>query len=108
MVRPLWFDHQTIGGPRPLKASSTRSPPAAPPVEFQAVRKARRYQQVAEQVHRLISQGVLKPGDHLPPERELAAKFGVGRSSVRDAIRTLEVMGIVEPLQGHGTVVREL
>ncbi len=76
--------------------------------EFQAVRKARRCEQVAEQIQRLIVRGVLKHGDRLPAERELAAKFGVSRSSIRDAIRTLEVIGIVEPRQGKGTVVREL
>lgn len=81
---------------------------AAALTEFQAVRKSRRYEQVAEQIQRLIVKGVLKPGDRLPPERELVVKFGVGRSSIRDAIRTLEVMGIVEPRQGHGTIVRDL
>jgi GntR family transcriptional regulator, transcriptional repressor for pyruvate dehydrogenase complex len=75
---------------------------------FETVRKVRRYEQVAEQIRRLISAGTLKPGDLLPPERELAAKLGVGRSSIRDAVRTLEVMGILEPRQGHGTVVRDL
>ena len=76
--------------------------------ELREVRKARRYEQVAEQIQRLIIRGVLKPGDRLPPERELTRKFGVARSSIRDAIRTLEVMGILEPRQGHGTVVREI
>jgi GntR family transcriptional regulator, transcriptional repressor for pyruvate dehydrogenase complex len=76
--------------------------------QLQAVRKNRRYEQVAEQIQGLIARGVLKPGDRLPPERDLVSKFGVGRGSIRDAIRTLEVMGIVEPRQGHGTVVREL
>jgi GntR family transcriptional repressor for pyruvate dehydrogenase complex len=76
--------------------------------ELRVVRKARRYEQVAEQIQRLIIRGVLKPGDRLPPERELTRKFGVARSSIRDAIRTLEAMGILEPRQGHGTVVREL
>jgi GntR family transcriptional repressor for pyruvate dehydrogenase complex len=75
---------------------------------FETVRKVRRYEQVAEQIRRLISEGSLKPGDLLPPERELVAKLGVGRSSIRDAVRTLEVMGILEPRQGHGTVVRDL
>src|SRR6267154_1233361 len=75
---------------------------------FETVRKVRRYEQVAEQIRRMISDGALKPGDLLPPERELAAKLGVGRSSIRDAVRTLEVMGILEPRQGHGTVVRDL
>jgi GntR family transcriptional repressor for pyruvate dehydrogenase complex len=88
-------------------ATSSRKPDRGPP-QFQAVRKARRYEQVAEQIQRLIATGALHSGDTLPPERELAAKFGVGRSSLRDAIRTLEVMGIVESRHGAGTVVREL
>jgi GntR family transcriptional regulator, transcriptional repressor for pyruvate dehydrogenase complex len=75
--------------------------------QFRAVRKGRRYEEIADQIQQLILKGVLKPGDRLPPERELAVKLGVGRSSLRDAIRTLEVMGILEPRQGHGTVVRE-
>ncbi len=88
--------------------SSVRKTPAHPAMaELREVRKARRYEQVAEQIKRLIVKGVLKPGDRLPPERDLALKFGVARSSIRDAIRTLEVMGILEPRQGHGTVVRE-
>jgi GntR family transcriptional repressor for pyruvate dehydrogenase complex len=86
--------------------SRTRKEPAA--VEFEAVRKERRYEQVAEQIQKLIAQGTLKAGDRLPPERELATRFGVARSSIRDAVRTLEVMGILEPRQGAGTVVRDL
>jgi GntR family transcriptional repressor for pyruvate dehydrogenase complex len=81
-------------------------PPPEP--QFHAVRKGRRYEQVAAQIQELIASGALRPGDRLPPERELATKFGVGRSSLRDAIRTLEVMGIVESRQGSGTVVRDL
>ncbi|MFL5406024.1 MAG: FadR/GntR family transcriptional regulator, partial [Myxococcales bacterium] len=75
-------------------------------LELEAVRKERRYEQVAEQIQKLIAEGTLKPGDRLPPERELATRFGVARSSIRDAVRTLEVMGILEPRQGTGTVVR--
>ena len=86
--------------------SRSRKEPAA--VEFEAVRKERRYEQVAEQIQKLIAQGTLKHGDRLPPERELATRFGVARSSIRDAVRTLEVMGILEPRQGAGTVVRDL
>lgn len=56
----------------------------------------------------MIAEGRLKPGDKLPPERELAEIFGVSRSSVRDAIRVLEVQGLVEPRHGDGTVVREI
>jgi len=53
---------------------------------------------------RLIAEE-LKPGDLLPPERELVRMLGVSRSSVRDAIRSLELMGLLEPRQGIGTVV---
>jgi len=56
----------------------------------------------------LIRDGRLNPGDKLPPERELAEAFGVSRTSVRDAIRVLEMQGMVEPRQGDGTVVRDL
>jgi GntR family transcriptional repressor for pyruvate dehydrogenase complex len=84
----------------------TRKQPVA--LELEAVRKERRYEQVAEQIQKLIAGGTLKPGDRLPPERELAVRFGVARSSIRDAVRTLEVMGILEPRQGAGTVVRDL
>lgn len=75
---------------------------------FRAVRKGRRYEEVAEQIQKLVTEGVLKPGDRLPSERELAAQFGVGRSSLRDAIRTLEVMGVLESRHGAGTVIRDL
>ncbi len=76
--------------------------------EFAVVRRTKVYEEVAKQIQRLIVEGLLKPGDKLPPERELAETFQVSRSSVRDAIRTLEMLGLVEPRQGEGTVVREV
>jgi GntR family transcriptional repressor for pyruvate dehydrogenase complex len=75
--------------------------------EFEAIKKTKVYEKVAEQIRRLIRDGLLKPGDKLPPERELAETFQVSRSSLRDAIRALELMGMVEARQGEGTVVRE-
>lgn len=63
---------------------------------------------MASQIHRLIAEGRLQPGDRLPPERELAETFGVSRTSVRDAIRVLEMRGLVEPRHGEGTVVRQI
>jgi GntR family transcriptional repressor for pyruvate dehydrogenase complex len=76
-------------------------------IEFEAVKKTKVYEKVVEQLQRMIRDGLVKPGEKLPPERELAETFQVGRSSVRDAIRTLELMGLVEARQGEGTVVRE-
>jgi GntR family transcriptional repressor for pyruvate dehydrogenase complex len=75
--------------------------------EFEIVRRNKVYEEVARQIERLILKK-LKPGDKLPSERELAETLGVSRSSIRDAIRSLELMGMVEPRQGAGTIVREI
>ena len=60
---------------------------------------------VIEQIRDLIVSGALKPGQRLPGERELAELFGVSRPSVREAIRALGFMGILEIRQGSGTYV---
>lgn len=75
--------------------------------DFEAIRRNKIYEEVAKQIERLILEK-LHPGDKLPPERELAQMLGVSRSSIRDAIRSLELIGMVEPRQGAGTVVREI
>jgi len=74
--------------------------------DFEVVRRQKVYEAVAEQIERLIIRR-LKPGDKLPSERELTESLHVSRSSIRDAIRSLELMGLVEPRQGAGTIVRE-
>jgi GntR family transcriptional regulator, transcriptional repressor for pyruvate dehydrogenase complex len=73
-------------------------------VEFEAIPRNKVYQAVAKQLQRRITDD-LKPGDLLPPERQLVQMLGVSRGSVRDAIRSLELMGLLEPRQGIGTVV---
>ncbi len=73
-------------------------------VGFEAIPRSKVYQEVAKQLERRIVEE-LKPGDLLPPERELVQMLGVSRGSVRDAIRSLELMGLLEPRQGFGTVV---
>src|SRR5579862_5583297 len=55
----------------------------------------------------LISLGVLKPGTKLPPERELAPRLAVSRSSLRHALKALENMGILSQRVGDGTYIRE-
>ena len=77
-------------------------------IEFQAIRpnRSKVYEQVAEQLQKRILEQ-LKPGDLLPPERELVRMLGVSRSSIRDAIRSLELLGLLEPRQGVGTIVCE-
>ena len=75
-------------------------------VGLETISRDRVFTRVAEQLQKHILTE-LKPGDMLPPERELVRKFGVSRSSIRDAIRHLEAMGLLEPRQGVGTVVRD-
>jgi GntR family transcriptional regulator, transcriptional repressor for pyruvate dehydrogenase complex len=75
-------------------------------VGFEAIPRNKVYQEVAMQLERRITEQ-MKPGDLLPPERELVQILGVSRGSVRDAIRSLELMGLLEPRQGIGTVVRD-
>ncbi|MGB7436111.1 MAG: FadR/GntR family transcriptional regulator [Candidatus Acidiferrum sp.] len=81
--------------------------PATLKPDFEIVRRDKVYEGVAKQIERLILKK-LQPGDKLPSERELAESLGVSRSSIRDAIRSLELMGMVEPRQGAGTIVREI
>jgi GntR family transcriptional regulator, transcriptional repressor for pyruvate dehydrogenase complex len=55
----------------------------------------------------LLSQRVLRPGNRLPPERELAIRFGVSRASLRQALKVLEIMGVISQRVGDGTYVQE-
>ena len=64
-------------------------------------------QVILEEIQRLIAEGKFRPGDSLPSEMELAERFGVGRSSIREATRVLQLLGVVEVIQGKGTFVRE-
>jgi GntR family transcriptional repressor for pyruvate dehydrogenase complex len=84
----------------PLLALAMRS-------DFETFRRNKVYEEVAKQIEQLILKK-LQPGDKLPSERELAEMLSVSRSSIRDAIRSLELMGMVDPRQGTGTIVREL
>ena len=62
----------------------------------------RAWQTVLEHVERQLVDGTLSPGDHLPGERALSAALGVGRSSVREALRVLEVLGLIRTHAGSG------
>jgi GntR family transcriptional regulator, transcriptional repressor for pyruvate dehydrogenase complex len=71
--------------------------------EFRAVHKTRVSEEIIGQVRDLITSGRLKIGDRLPAERELAKILQVGRSTVREAIRALESLGILQARAGEGT-----
>jgi GntR family transcriptional regulator, transcriptional repressor for pyruvate dehydrogenase complex len=72
---------------------------------LKAIKKTRLYEEVVGQLHQLIDAGKLKAGDRLPSERELAETFRVSRSSVREAIKTLENEGLVVTRAGSGTFI---
>lgn len=76
------------------------------PMAIQAVQSQRVYEQIAEQITQLIRARDLRPGDRLPPERELAQQLGVSRPSVREAMIALETAGMIEVRTGSGTYVR--
>ncbi|MCW2255485.1 GntR family transcriptional repressor for pyruvate dehydrogenase complex [Providencia alcalifaciens] len=62
---------------------------------------------IEQRLEHLIFEGTLRPGEKLPPERELAKQFDVSRPSVREAIQTLEAKGLLSRRQGGGTFVQK-
>ena len=62
--------------------------------------------EIARKLLDYLLSGVLLPGDRLPSERELSRTFGVGRSAVRDALKPLTLLGIIDVRQGDGTYLR--
>jgi len=64
-------------------------------------------QEIVAAIADLIMTRVWKPGDRIPPEKELAARFGVGRSTIREAIKSLVILGVIEARPGDGSYIRE-
>lgn len=71
----------------------------------QMVENRRLYRQIADQIESLIGAGEFEPGDRLPPERDLAAKLGISRATVREAMIALEIGGLVDIRIGSGIYV---
>ncbi|MEJ3745654.1 FadR/GntR family transcriptional regulator [Actinomycetes bacterium KLBMP 9797] len=67
-----------------------------------------RTDEVIDSIKRMILEGVLKPGDRLPVEKELAESLGVSRGSLREGISALSLLGVVNTRQGDGTYVTKL
>lgn len=89
-----WYDHvpmTTLGSP--ASASQFGGNPAAA--------------RVVGHVEALIARGRVRPGDRLPPERELALHVGVSQPSVRAGLRWLTAMGVVRARQGSGTFITD-
>lgn len=76
-------------------------------MDIKPVSKKSIYEDIVRQIRSMIDSGKLRPGDRLPPEREMAAMFRVSRNTVREAIRALAEKDLVESRQGSGTFVRD-
>jgi len=77
-------------------------------IKYKKVEQKRAFIQIIDQLKSLISSGALKPGDRLPSERQFSGELGVNRHTVREALKILEYMGVVEGKTGIGTVVNNL
>ena len=79
------------------------------PIAFDApLARASVAEMVARRILDMVTAGALKPGDQLPPERDMAEALGVSRPSVREAIRGLAIMGVVRSRQGGGSTITAL
>lgn len=74
---------------------------------YQPVDRSKLFERIVAQIQGRIERGELRPGDRLPPERELALSFGASRTAVREALKTLAQMGLVASHQGRGAVVTD-
>jgi GntR family transcriptional regulator, transcriptional repressor for pyruvate dehydrogenase complex len=74
---------------------------------YKLVRTSRLYEQIVQQIEESIVKGDLKTGDQLPAERDLAQRFGVSRTAVREAVKALREKGLVEAYSGRGTFITD-
>src|SRR4029078_5105200 len=72
-----------------------------------AERRGTTFQEVVSQLREMIHRGELRPGDRLPPERDLAERRGVSRATFRAGISSLAAVGVLQPRRGAGTFVVE-
>jgi Bacterial regulatory proteins, gntR family len=77
------------------------------PESFQPVHKTRASRAIEAQVRALVAGGQAQPGDRLPSERALAQALGVGLSTLREAVRILEIVGLLDVRPGEDTFVAE-
>lgn len=73
---------------------------------FQSVRQKKVFEEILDQIKEMLASGELVVGQKIPPETQLAEMLNVSRSSLREALRVLNVLGIIEAKTGEGTVIR--
>src|SRR5580692_5686040 len=104
-----------LGRPRTVSLNRRNRVPdhrvaaATSPLMFRPIRTRRAFEEICERIREQLALGVLKPGDKLPAERELAQQLGVSRNVLREALRSLEMAGIVKLQKGvkGGAFIRE-
>jgi GntR family transcriptional repressor for pyruvate dehydrogenase complex len=75
---------------------------------LEPVKKTRLYEEIVKQLTDLIIKGSLKPGDRLPTERDIAVELNVSRTAIREALRSMEMMGFIESKVGEGTFIKKI
>ena len=76
-------------------------------MEQQIEGQSKVYLEIVRKLQRMIEEDHLVPGDKIPSERELSDRLNVGRSSVREALRALELLGLIETRRGEGTFIHD-
>jgi DNA-binding FadR family transcriptional regulator len=91
------------------RAADPRATASTGSVQFRPIHTRRAFEEICERIREQLALGVLKPGDKLPPERDLAQQLGVSRNVLREALRTLEMAGVLRLQKGvkGGAFIRE-
>jgi GntR family transcriptional regulator, transcriptional repressor for pyruvate dehydrogenase complex len=82
------------------RAADHRAVSSPGPVKFRPIHTRRAFEEICERIREQLALGVLKPGDKLPPERDLAQQLGVSRNVLREALRSLEMAGVLRLQKG--------
>src|SRR5205807_9231454 len=85
---------------RRARAVDNRTGASPATVKFRPIRTRRAFEEICERIREQLALGVLKPGDKLPPERDLAQQLGVSRDVLREALRSLEMAGVLRLQKG--------
>jgi GntR family transcriptional repressor for pyruvate dehydrogenase complex len=82
------------------RTSDPRAAASPTPVKFRPIHTRRAFEEICQRIREQLALGVLKPGDKLPPERDLALQLGVSRNVLREALRSLEMAGVLRLRKG--------
>jgi GntR family transcriptional repressor for pyruvate dehydrogenase complex len=104
---PIPLDMRYSSQTNAVRAADNGSSSAEGKAVYKLVRTSRLYEQIVEQIEGSIVKGDLKAGDQLPAERDLAQRFGVSRTAVREAVKALREKGLVEAYSGRGTFITD-